>query len=465
LLTQKDKISYSIGAIPNGIKVDMFTFFLLFYYGNVVGLEPGLAGLAIALALFFDAFTDPIIGSISDRTNSSIGRRHPYLFASLMPIVIGYIFLFMPRSDWELSQLSLFIWMLTFCIITRFGMTLFDVPHRALGGEITMDYDERTSLFSLRELLAWLAGLTNAFLGYYVFFSSTPEYPKGQLNPDAWFPFGYTGAAIMAFFIITSSLATIRYGRSLSLWKGRITIKDIFMEIKLALTNRTFVIFFFGSFGLSIAWGLGNTLTLYINTYFWELTGTQITAFLPMYTVCAFLAFVFAPRLVRLFEKRNIILISMFLTGIIYPAPLILGYFDLTPPKGTYQLVIFLWIFILIGITNNIIGNMIRDSMVADIADEVELITNKRQEGVLFAALGFLQKVNTGFGTAIAGFVLSIIGFTTTNPTDDQIFFLISTQGGLVPIMLLIPIAIFYFYNLDREKHRLIQEELKLRKL
>ena len=192
MLTQKDKISYSIGAIPNGIKVDMFTFFLLFYYGNVVGLEPGLAGLAIALALFFDAFTDPIIGSISDRTNSSIGRRHPYLFASLLPIVIGYIFLFMPRSDWELSQLSLFIWMLTFCIITRFGMTLFDVPHRALGGEITMDYDERTSLFSLRELLAWLAGLTNAFLGYYVFFSSTPDYPKGQLNPDAWFPFGYT---------------------------------------------------------------------------------------------------------------------------------------------------------------------------------------------------------------------------------------------------------------------------------
>ena len=107
---------------------------------------------------------------------------------------------------------------------------------------------------------------------------------------------------------------------------------------------------------------------------------------------------------------------------------------------------------------------MIRDSMVADIADEVELITNKRQEGVLFAALGFLQKVNTGFGTAIAGFVLSIIGFTSTNPSDEQVFFLISAQGGLVPIMLLIPIVIFYFYNLDREKHRLIQEELNLKK-
>ena len=174
MLTNKAKIAYATGAVPNGIKVDMFTFFLLFYYGNVVGLEPGLAGLAIAIALFFDAFTDPIIGSISDRTNSSIGRSHPYLFASVVPIVFGYVFLFMPRSDWELTQGSLFIWMLSFCIITRFGMTLFDVPHRALGGEITKDYDERTALFSIRELFGWLAGLSNAFLGYYVFFASTP---------------------------------------------------------------------------------------------------------------------------------------------------------------------------------------------------------------------------------------------------------------------------------------------------
>ena len=305
MLTAKAKFAYATGAVPNGIKVDMFTFFLLFYYGNVVGLEPSLAGLAIAIALFFDAFTDPIIGSVSDRTNSSIGRRHPYLFASLIPIVIGYVFLFMPRSDWELSQVSLFVWMLSFCIITRFGMTLFDVPHRALGGEMTKDYDERTSLFSIRELFAWLAGLTNAFLGYYVFFASTPEYPKGQLNPDAWAPFGYTGAAIMGLFIIISSISTLKYGTSLSSWEGRITIKDIFSEIRLALTNKTFVIFFFGSFGLSVAWGLGNTLTLYINTYFWELSGTQITLFLPNVCCMRFFSICFCSKVGKAIRKEE----------------------------------------------------------------------------------------------------------------------------------------------------------------
>ena len=59
--------------------------------------------------------------------------------------------------------------------------------------------------------------------------------------------FGYTGAAIMGLFIIISSIATLRYGTTLSSWEGRITLKDIFTEIRLALTNKTFVIFFFGS--------------------------------------------------------------------------------------------------------------------------------------------------------------------------------------------------------------------------
>ena len=86
MLSTKTNIAYASGAVPNGIKVDMFTFFLLFFYANVVGLEPGLAGSAIAIALLVDAFTDPLIGSISDRTRSSIGRRHPYLFFSFLII-------------------------------------------------------------------------------------------------------------------------------------------------------------------------------------------------------------------------------------------------------------------------------------------------------------------------------------------------------------------------------------------
>ena len=102
MLKTKFKINYSIGAIPNGIKTDTFTFFLLFFYSNIIGLNPGLAGLAIFVALCVDAVTDPLMGTISDRTQSFLGRRHPYMFISFIPMSIGYIFLFAARQECDM---------------------------------------------------------------------------------------------------------------------------------------------------------------------------------------------------------------------------------------------------------------------------------------------------------------------------------------------------------------------------
>jgi Na+/melibiose symporter and related transporters len=144
MLTNKFKINYSIGSVANGIKTDSFTFFLLFFYSNIIGLKPSLAGLAIFIALCVDAITDPLMGTISDRTKSSLGRRHPYMLISFIPMSLGYVFLFAPRQDWDMSQNDLFVWMTIFTILTRIGMTLFDIQNRAFGGEVTKNYKERT---------------------------------------------------------------------------------------------------------------------------------------------------------------------------------------------------------------------------------------------------------------------------------------------------------------------------------
>ena len=111
MLSNKFKVNYSVGAVANGVKTDTFTFFLLFFYSNIIGLNPGLAGSAIFIALCIDAITDPLMGTISDRTNSSFGRRHPYMFISFIPMSLGYILLFAPRQEWDMSQGDLFVWM------------------------------------------------------------------------------------------------------------------------------------------------------------------------------------------------------------------------------------------------------------------------------------------------------------------------------------------------------------------
>ena len=463
MLSNKFKINYSIGSVANGVKTDTFTFFLLFFYSNIIGLNPGLAGSAIFIALCIDAITDPLMGTISDRTNSSLGRRHPYMFISFIPMSLGYILLFAPRQGWEMSQTDLFLWMTVFTVLTRLGMTLFDIPHRAFGGEVTKDYQERTILMSWREAFGWIAGLSNAFLGYGIFFASTPEYPQGQLNPDAWFPFALTGAIVMIISVLYSSYSTKDEIKSLSKWTGNITLTDIFKELRIAIGNKSFLIFFFGNLFLSLSWGLANTLTLFVNTYFWEFEATQIKYFLPIYLMGTLLALYLTPKLVNLFDKRTIVMISISVVGIIAPAAFIFYNLGLTPENGSYELVMFISSFLIILITFNIIGNMVRDSMVGDIADEVELDSGKRQEGILFATVGFMQKLNTGLGSFFAGQVLNFINFDRSNHTAEQAYTLAFVQGPITTLLMIVPLIIFSFYSLSASRHKEIIESLKSR--
>lgn len=461
MLTNKFKFNYSIGAVANGVKTDTFTFFLLFFYSNIIGLNSGLAGLAILIALCVDAVTDPLMGTISDRTNTKYGRRHPFMMISFIPMSIGYILLFAPRQDWAMTQNELFIWMTLFTILTRIGMTLFDVPHRAFGGEVTKDYEERTLLMSWREMMGWVAGLSNAFLGYGVFFASTAEYPKGQLNPDAWFPFALTGAIIMILSVLYSSFSTRDEIKGLSKWQGNIALIEILKELKIAITNKAFLIFFFGNLFLSLAWGLANTLTLFVNTYFWELEATQIKYFLPIYLIATLLAFFITPRIVRILEKRTIVLIAIAGVGLFSPAAFLMYNLGLTPEKGSLELVFFISFFLVFLITLNVMGIMVRDSMVGDIADEVELQSGKRQEGILYATVGFMQKLNAGLGSFFAGMVLAFIGFDKDNPSIEQGYTLALVQGPGTTLLMIVPFMIFLGYSLSSSRHKEIMKSLK----
>jgi len=463
MLTNTFKFNYSVGAIANGIKTDMFTFFLLFFYARVIGLDPLLASLAIGSALVVDSITDPVMGAISDRTNSKYGRRHPYMFISFMPVSIFYILLFSPSTDWELSQSQLFWWMFVCASLTRIGMTLFEVPHRSFGAEITKDYDERTKLFSWREMFAWTAGISNAFLGYFVFFKSTPDYPLGQLNPEAYFPLATTGGVLMVISILYSSFKTRNDISNLSSWSGSTSFPQMISELKIAITNKSFILFFLGSLTLSISWGMLNSLTLFINTDFWGLRGDQLGIFLFIYFPAAFLAFSITPRLVVKLGKRRFVLLCLVGVAVASPIAFICYNLGLTPDKGTTSLVLFLCIPLVFISTLSIAGNMARDSMIGDIADEVDLQSGKRQEGVLYSAVSFVQKVNTAIGALTGGITLWIFNISKDTPTDDQAYSLFFVQGVVGPIFFVIPLLFFYFYTLDRKRHAEILEKIRNR--
>ena len=462
----KEKFFYASGNIANGVKSDAFTFFLLFFYSNVIGLTPGLASLAIFIALMVDAFTDPLMGVISDRTKHRLGRRHPYFLLGIIPMGLSYFMLFSIQSSWGLSQQQLFLWMLTFTVLTRIGMTVFDVPHRSLGSEMSRSYTERTSIFAARELMGWAGGLFNAFLAYTVFFKDTAEYIPGTQNPEPWIYYGMTGSFMMCFAVLITYFGTLKYRNSSFNDSTSFDLKLIYSQISIALKNKSFLIFFIGYLFIAAGWGLNSSLQIYMNTYFWEFKSIMIASFLGIYAISTFSAFLLVPRLVLYIEKKAILLFAIAFAALVPPIPIFLYINGILPDSGSWELFYALVPFIYIANTCLSSSAIIRESMLGDISDEVELDSQIGQQGLMYASSSLIGKLNTGLGILMAGLALEFIGFPQGSeffPTVDQIFNLAMVQGPLVGVLMIIPFAIFSLYTIDRKRHQEILTKLEVR--
>ena len=266
------KINFGIGQIAEGIKTCVFGTFLLFYYNQVLGLSGDLAGLAIFIALVFDAITDPMAGSISDRWQSASGRRHPFMYASALPLGICFVLLFTPMVDVADGQLSLFLWMLILTIATRASMTLYTVPHQALGAELSDDYDERTVLVAFRHFFGATGFILAYAFGYGYYFAPSEAFPNGQLNPGAYPPYAITLGIMITVSILITAFGTrsrVPYMPKARAMEARVKVKDIIAETLEAMRNQSFRWMMFGFILFISAWGVSGVLGIYVNTFFW----------------------------------------------------------------------------------------------------------------------------------------------------------------------------------------------------
>ena len=163
------QLAFGAGQFAEGARRIGFNFFILFYYNQVLGLSGVMVGAALFIALMFDAVAGPLAGSYSDDCGSRQGRRHPFMYASALPLTLGYLGLFLPPAG--LGTWGLFAWLVVFAVLTRTAMTVYQVPHMALGAELTENAGERTRLFALRELFGTLGTAVAVVAGLGFFFS------------------------------------------------------------------------------------------------------------------------------------------------------------------------------------------------------------------------------------------------------------------------------------------------------
>ena len=267
------KLSFGVGQVAEGLKNTAFGMFVLFYYNNVLGVSGTLCGLAVGIALIFDAVTDPLAGSLSDNWKSRLGRRHPFMYASALPLGICFVGLFTPPA---LSEWGLFFWLITFSILTRGAMTLYHVPHIALGAELTENFVERTSIVAWRTAFGYVGGLLAAVIAFGYYFSDARG---GRINADAYSPYSMVLAVLMVVTIWYSAWGTRREIPFLpqpTESGDRHVLRRMFRELGSAFQNHSFRWLFSGVLIVFLMVGVDGALNLYMYEYFWELTGPQI---------------------------------------------------------------------------------------------------------------------------------------------------------------------------------------------
>lgn len=447
------KIYYGFGAVANGAKSNGFNYLLLFYYSQVIGLRADLVSLGILIALVFDAVSDPLVGFISDKFHSPLGRRHPFMYASGLPVAIAYYFMWSP-PDWD--QNALFLYFVCMAVLIRTMITFYEVPATALVAELTDDYDERTELVSFRYFFGWWGGLTMAILNYLVFL---PESKGGLEYVEGWSNYGLTASIVIFVSIYVSSIGTHRHIPNLKQppAKAEFDFQQTKLELKETLSNRSFFALFIAALLMAIAAGVSTSLSIYFSRHFWELTSTQIGYLNLPYFFSAFIALMLAPKVSRWLGKKRGGMTILALAFFLAPVPFVLRILGWFPENGTTELFWSLFVFNTVEVTLIIMSSSLIAAMIADVVEQSELKTGRRSEGIFFAANSFAQKAVNGLGVVVAGQILAIVDFPTQaglgEVPQETVFELTYLYIPIVFFFYLIAMMVLGLYNITREEH------------
>ncbi len=430
----------------------------------MVGLEPGLVGLAILIALVLDAISDPLVGYWSDNLHSRWGRRHPFMYASAIPVAASYYLLWNP-PDW--SQGELFVYLLGLAVLIRTFITFYETPSAALLPELSSDYQERASLQSYRIMFGWIGGNAMTVLMFGALLVPTATYKLGILNRDGYATYGVIASALMFTAIVVSSLFTHRNIPQLRQppEKSAFSLRKLFGEMFETLREKSFLALFVATMLGSIATGLAAALAFTILTYFWGFSSFQQFLWTASVFFSAIVGFFIAPRTVRWWGKKKAVVIMGLVAFTVAPMPVILRLFDLMPDNGDPILFPLVAAINLFDLSLIIALQAVLYSMIADLVESSELRTGRRSEGVFYAAVTFTRKCTVGLGSFIGGLILSAVSFPQgqENAADvpaDTLWWL----GALyAPSLLLLWLSMIFAisrYRITKEEHEANLERL-----
>ena len=454
----RTKIFFGIGSLAQGTATVAFSAYLLIFYNQVIGVSAWLVSTALLISLIFDAISNPILGQFSDNFTSRWGRRHPFMYASAIPAAILFWMMFNPPAD--LSEITMFFYILTISLLGRLAMNFYELPSAALTPELSDDYDERTSLMTWRYFFGYLGGLGTAFLALKVFLQPTEQYPVGQLNPDGYGAYGFAGALLILVSILVSTWGThdrIKYIRKATAQPRRSMFAHA-KEMAQTLYHGSFLaILAFGVLKYTAA-GMYSAMALYFGIYVWELSSDGMAILTLDGIIAATIALIFSRWLSKRFGKKYVAIVMAIGGVTVGLMPLVLkqlGFF--LPNEPELPLVITLFMFQVVYGAGMAISQIMTSSMIADVVEDSATRTGRHSSGVFFAASAFLQTCTAGVGVLAAGLLLTAAGFpdqarpgmVPAETIDTLVYIYIPTVAS----MWFIGVLFLNFYRIDRTVH------------
>ena len=442
--------------------------FVPFFFIQVAGLPGALYAWAALIGQISDAVSDPVLGTVSDNHRSRWGRRHPFMVGAILPYAACFYFLFAPPQG--LTPFATFVWLAVALVALRSTLTVFAVPHAALGAELSTDYEERSLIVSYRTILGWIAGITVPFVALTLVFSRAPEGGDGRLVAANYLTYAWISIAVVVVTIAVSAWFTRKEIPHLPVPATQRTLRllDPARDVVEALGNRNFRWIFVAMLFVGASSGVAVTFALFVNTYFWEFTASQTGIIIMTSVIGNVAAFAALRPLVKRFEKKTIYIVSiaaMVVNGLWWIPARLLG---LLPENGApilFYLALLNQFFLAAAV---LVQQTMAPAMIADIVDEHEVATGERKDAVFFAAIGFSLKIPTGLGQFAGGMLLAWIaippGALPGSVAPDVLFRLGIVAGPIVSLSFLAPLWFLARYHLSRARHADLQKILEERR-
>lgn len=440
-LTFGEKIGFGIGDIGGNALFTIMAFWLMNYLTDTVGLAAGLAGIALWGAKIWDAVTDPIMGYISDKTQTRWGRRRPYLLlGGIIALVSMVVMFYNPHFDVINQQMRIFIWaIIAYCFLCT-AFTIFNIPYSALTPDLTDDFHERTSLNGVRMFFAVIGTFlaAGAFLPIVGLFT-----PEGSVDKSQ----GYLAAGIIyGIVIMVVTFITFFSVREKKVEKSSATSSSkIFKSYFRALENKPFLLILF-PYALNM---IGTTIISqnlqYYFKYIFEAENLTVYSLLALLG-CTMLFIPLWTPLIKRIGKNIAYAIGLFIIAI---ACIVV--FFLAHQLG------FVFMLIMMGVAGiGLAAAFIAPwTMIPDTVEYDQRKSGVREEGVYYGLWTFFSKTGQAMAALIGGFILQVTGYVANSAVQNTgallgIRFLL---GPVPALFLIVSGVIVLFYPINEQRY------------